>query len=661
MKKTYRLKEEIFNALFYAKENNLLRKNPSLTEFEKLNTQIKEVEKHVNKKRHLLIEPLEENLNRIVVRQKNLKRNEIVKNWEFLEKQKRKIEREILKIWNKIKPLDERIRELKFKQNELKKNKIVKVWGRLEKQISKKQEELNKIISKRHESYQKEYAELLEEKNRLKRIEFPEYFIKKIGSKIKNLEKRWGNFWNKHGKEKEIYIGQLLNKKDNLLKNPEVKKVLNVYQTYDKQIERLNKTIEKKRHNLIEPLERKLNKIVVQEKNLKKNKIIKEWKSLMENRERIEEERSKNWNKIKPLDNQIKELEFKQNELLKKKELIEEYQLIKKRIDEEKRIRKELKIRFPEPINKMIKLFRIDEWYYSKASPIFFMFYYLLLVTNITYNVFYIFLTLVIFTSLSLAFGYALNDFADRKRDRITGKNRPFGKLSPRFSILILMMLLVSSLSVLYPFYSNKILIFVLLFGYLIALSYNLPPIRLKDRGLISIITESLPQRTILAMVVLAILGYWTIDVLLFLILFTMTGIRWAFVHQILNYESDKRVGEESYVVEIGKSTGIRYLKSIVFPIEIISLIFLLIFLSINIQYFMLFLIIYFIFHLYYIIKDNIKFNIVTFTYAPFYNFYFFYLPLSLAIILTITNPYYFVFVLFELITKIRHVNYIFH
>jgi 4-hydroxybenzoate polyprenyltransferase len=178
----------------------------------------------------------------------------------------------------------------------------------------------------------------------------------------------------------------------------------------------------------------------------------------------------------------------------------------------------------------------------------------------------------VLFTALYLAFGYALNDYADREIDRIAGKINLIGNLPKPVAFLFLFLILASSIIVLIPFLHLPAVALCAFLAYAAAAAYSLWPIRLKERGVLGLLASALAQRVCPGLVLFAIYQHWTLDTVIFLSLYSIIGMRWILIHQLLDEASDRRAGVKTFVHLRGSSITRTLMEKIVFPLELLLL-----------------------------------------------------------------------------------------
>lgn len=176
---------------------------------------------------------------------------------------------------------------------------------------------------------------------------------------------------------------------------------------------------------------------------------------------------------------------------------------------------------------------------------------------------------IVIFTTLYLAFGYMLNDYADREVDHKAGKANLLGNLPQPIAWLFLLLTLIAGIITLFPFYRQLLVIWSAILAYAAAAAYSLWPVRLKERGFLGLLTSAIAQRVFPTLVLFAVYDHWNVDTMVFLVLYTMIGLRWILIHQILDEPNDRKAGVRTFVSQRGHDKTRSLLYQLIFPLEI--------------------------------------------------------------------------------------------
>jgi 4-hydroxybenzoate polyprenyltransferase len=204
--------------------------------------------------------------------------------------------------------------------------------------------------------------------------------------------------------------------------------------------------------------------------------------------------------------------------------------------------------------------FRVEDWWRSKAALLMGFVYLFALWFDIPMQAFIPLSVLSVVVIIGFAsFGYVVNDFFDKEKDRLSGKkNFLLGKSTSYQIGLVLLTLAFVSFSWLYlpaTFYSF-ILISIQLTLFII---YSVPPLRLKEKGIAGLITDALYAHAV--PVVLAAYTFllasgrslpWLSLILLSIWQFAI-GIRNILLHQSEDIDADARSRTQNYSASLSE------------------------------------------------------------------------------------------------------------
>ncbi len=153
------------------------------------------------------------------------------------------------------------------------------------------------------------------------------------------------------------------------------------------------------------------------------------------------------------------------------------------------------------------------------------------------------------------------NDIADSRDDYISGKMRWINRLSPVLRALILLLLLGIGLGTLQLSLSSNSTTWIFVAAVVTGFFYSVKPLRLKERGIWGLLTYSLA----------CALGYcvipwtwltanWELLLLLAPAVFLDKWVNLHF-HQVVDYESDLKMGTKTYAVLVGPDYARKTLK----------------------------------------------------------------------------------------------------
>lgn len=210
---------------------------------------------------------------------------------------------------------------------------------------------------------------------------------------------------------------------------------------------------------------------------------------------------------------------------------------------------------------------RTRQWWQPKTGNILAAVYLAVFILNISFEktLIYILPTLVTILGIGL-FGHLINDWADLSSDQKVGKKNMLSKLSVSnklFFLFLTIILAVSPWTILpYDQYS----LFLLGLEFLLFCLYALRPFRIKTRGFIALVFDSLYAYVIpflLMFHTFTLIGNGKPDIVIYLIIIfwqLCTGVYNILIHQIEDYENDLQTNTSTWVVTIGKVKARKFL-----------------------------------------------------------------------------------------------------
>ena len=179
-----------------------------------------------------------------------------------------------------------------------------------------------------------------------------------------------------------------------------------------------------------------------------------------------------------------------------------------------------------------------------------------------------------------MGFGYLTNDLADRKKDALAGKSNGTSNLSSISLVLLLFTFLATALLPWMYLPMDWISWLCIVIELVLFVLYAFPPFRLKERGFLGVITD-----TLYAHVVPGFLASWTFylvgnehyqNFLVFAIALTVwqlfSGVRNILSHHYADFENDLASGTRTFATVIGKEKVSQLMTRIFIPLEVLSL-----------------------------------------------------------------------------------------
>jgi len=252
-----------------------------------------------------------------------------------------------------------------------------------------------------------------------------------------------------------------------------------------------------------------------------------------------------------------------------------------------------------------------------------------------------------------------LNDFSDISVDRISGKENAASRLSGGQQAIALLIILLTGLLAFAPNYRNSLATIFLVLFYLFSILYSVGPIRLKERDVVGIICVSLAQRVLPLLIIFAVFEHFGYDTLVFAILSFLIGIRWILIHQLLDRDKDISAGVGTFAANRAPERVFRAML-FCFVMEIVSLIGLMGLLAYEMPFVPIIAILYLIYGLYLTpLWKRVGFRrmLSSYDFAPLADFYYFWLPFSVSILLSCLNPFLLAIPVIEVIWKTAYIK----
>jgi 1,4-dihydroxy-2-naphthoate octaprenyltransferase len=219
-------------------------------------------------------------------------------------------------------------------------------------------------------------------------------------------------------------------------------------------------------------------------------------------------------------------------------------------------------------------LTRWSEWYRSKGSLFLSCMYYAALSrAKLDPSVMIVMGGLLLLLCMLACFGHMANSFSDREIDKAAGKECPLTLIPTRtakrwvatFGILGLLGCVIL-------YHGRWDVLILLCAAFALAMFYSLPPLRLKERGILGLFTAAVAQRTLPAVIIFQVMRAWDWTALGVCILGTLIGLRAILWHQLLDKETDSVLGVRTFVVSRGAALSRGLLRNVIFPLEMAAL-----------------------------------------------------------------------------------------
>lgn len=223
-------------------------------------------------------------------------------------------------------------------------------------------------------------------------------------------------------------------------------------------------------------------------------------------------------------------------------------------------------------LRSILSIFRLQHWANTKIPLLIGSMCSMCVIGNIVSDhATVIILVTVLFSSLFLSFGYFVNDLADRRSDALSGKYRESWRISFPVAIILSIFLLALGSMLLTILGGSNVVVYISLFGYMLALFYSSPPVRFKTRSFSGPIVAAFAQ-WVFPFIALCFASQ-LIGPSFFLMAFALfiLGIRWIMVHQIRDIKADNKAHVMTLVTRIGETKIKTFVRNIIFPLELLT------------------------------------------------------------------------------------------
>jgi len=202
------------------------------------------------------------------------------------------------------------------------------------------------------------------------------------------------------------------------------------------------------------------------------------------------------------------------------------------------------------------------------AQLCYFSIFYLGLKTAFSFDVSQL-LLLIFSLWLYGAYAVLINDLFDRDLDVQVGKatiSRGHG-LNPAY-IGALLLLIISANAVSVALLQGSVIFNALwILTYVLGTIYSVPPFRLKARGFLGLLCDSIIEKPLPILIVFAFFGYYGFEILLFPIFAEMFDS--VFKHQARDYPVDVKTKTRTFAVVLGNDLSDKVVNKAIHPLNI--------------------------------------------------------------------------------------------
>ena len=204
----------------------------------------------------------------------------------------------------------------------------------------------------------------------------------------------------------------------------------------------------------------------------------------------------------------------------------------------------------------LYNIYRVYDWY-DKLELLTFV----SLITGATLNINPMspLVITLIFTAISLAYGFILNSYSDRDEDITVGKDRYFGQKEITIKVYIALSL-IANIFLLFYFLAvvrNYGAFLAGFFSLVLLTLYSLRPFRFKTHAFLACTVQfSLRIFPYLIFLMLANIKLFPPITIYFIFYLSLTGLKTLIKHQVHDYENDINTHTVTLVTKMGLSTS---------------------------------------------------------------------------------------------------------
>ncbi|MBI4845904.1 MAG: UbiA prenyltransferase family protein [Candidatus Omnitrophica bacterium] len=186
---------------------------------------------------------------------------------------------------------------------------------------------------------------------------------------------------------------------------------------------------------------------------------------------------------------------------------------------------------------------------------------------NLSHFFVFEFILFMLFASVHSALGYIVNDWGDRKIDKLHGKPNAFEKISHKKAMFILGLLIMLSIFTGLPFSSRPLFFPLWMAWAFFAVAYSVKPFRFKERGLCGLGVSAIAQWTLPILIVFAALErFGRYDMIVFAVVSSISGATLEIAHQRYDRKNDLSTKTKTCAVRLeGKKMDLLYSIAVFF------------------------------------------------------------------------------------------------
>ncbi len=224
----------------------------------------------------------------------------------------------------------------------------------------------------------------------------------------------------------------------------------------------------------------------------------------------------------------------------------------------------------------MTLLIRPRAWWFNKVPLSVMLFSLLVDGQQLTLATLYSLVGLMGIVSCAANFGYGLNELFDRDEDRRAGRANVANTLSSRHMWMTVLLSGVLALAFA-ALLAGPTGVFMTIAELLLPLCYSVPPLRVKERGLLGVFADAFAAHVFPAAMALTIVSLQGLRLPSLYLVLTValwalsTGLRGIVSHQLQGQQSDFNAGLLTIVHRLGFGPVRSFIVRVILPIEILT------------------------------------------------------------------------------------------
>jgi len=307
-------------------------------------------------------------------------------------------------------------------------------------------------------------------------------------------------------------------------------------------------------------------------------------------------------------------------------------------------------------------LLRGNDWWFYKIPPLLAIAYAEIILLDLPFTQAIVTVLALVFISIFAAgYGYVINDIFDGDVDQQVGKHNSMAQFSPWQRTLLCFALAGLGFSLPVLMQLGTLAIVLLGIDYLLPTLYSAPPFRLKEKGILGVISDAAGAHAIPTLFIATTFSHLVAIPSIQATALAITATVWAFfagvrgilLHQLWDYNDDLKSGVKTLVTESPVENVRFWMTRVIFPTELLLLAALILVISYSAPFVLVSTLFYFLIKLSFAKSDPTS----SFDPAPIeksyvvpHDFYEVGLPLILATTLSLQNEWFIIFLLLQVI-----------